>query len=52
MSPLTQLVRTLEAARLKWKLLTLRMESASKDSTYNSPSFSDKTSFSLVMNAI
>lgn len=48
---LTQLVNTLDAALLKWKLRTLLMESAHKVNTYNSPPLSDITNLSKSMNA-
>lgn len=49
---LTQQVKTLDAALLKWKLLTYRNESAHNVKTNNSPPRSDKTSLSVAMNAI
>lgn len=49
---LTQHVKTLDAALLKWKLLTYRNESAHNVKTNNSPPRSDKTSLSVAMNAI
>lgn len=52
MEKLTQLVRTLEAALLKWKLLTLRIESAHKVRTYNSPVLREITSLSTSIKVI
>lgn len=49
---LTQLVNTLAAALLKWKLRMLRIESAHMVITYSSPPLSDMTSFSASMNII
>jgi hypothetical protein len=46
---LTQLVSTLAAALEKWKLRTLRTESAHKVRTYSSPFFSESTILSLWM---